>query len=87
MRAHAKNAMPRVDRGVVTSRGQIVIPARMRRKLKIRPGTPVSFFEQGYAIVVQPLTDAYIRSLPGTLGTGGRLLKALMKDKKRERAL
>jgi AbrB family looped-hinge helix DNA binding protein len=74
-----------MEKGVVTTKGQLVIPARLRRRLGIRKGTRVSFQEDCGRLIVQPVTDEYIRSLRGSLGTGGRVLKALLEEKKRER--
>ena len=78
-----------MDKSVVTAKGQIVIPAKLRRKHGIKRGTPVSIFERGTEIVIQPLTDEYIRSLRGIARTWGKgdLLKTLMDMKKVEREL
>ena len=78
-----------MDRSVVTAKGQIVIPAKLRRKHGIKKGTPVSFYERNGEIVLQPLTDEYIRSLQGIARTWGKgdLLKDLMKEKAKEREL
>lgn len=78
-----------MDRSVVTAKGQIVIPAKLRRKHGIKKGTPVSIFERGTEIVLQPLTDEYIRSMRGIARTWGKgdLLKTLMDMKKTEREL
>jgi len=78
-----------MDKSVVTAKGQIVIPSRLRRKHGIKKGTKVSIYDRGSEIVIQPLTDEYIRSLAGIARTWGKgsLLKALVEDKKREREL
>ena len=72
---------------IVNARGQVVIPAELRRKLGIKKGTPVSIKEQNGEIVMQPMTDRYLRSMAGILGTNGKLLKALREEKTREREL
>lgn len=74
-----------MESAIVTTKGQVVIPARIRRRLNIKKGTAICFTEQGNAVLLQPVTDEYIRSLRGSLGTGGKVLKALMAEKKRER--
>ena len=76
-----------MNTSVVTAKGQIVIPAKLRRKLGMKKGTPVSVSEQDGVIMVQPVTDEYLRSLQGILGTKGKLLKALLEEKKKEREL
>jgi len=76
-----------MDKAVVTVKGQVVIPSRLRRKFGIKKGTHVSLFERDGEIVIKPITDEYIRSMAGITGTKGRLLKALKEEKARERAL
>ena len=76
-----------MDKAVVTVKGQVVIPSRLRRKFGIKKGTQVSLFERDGEIVIKPITDEYIRSMAGITGTKGRLLKALKGEKARERML
>ena len=45
-----------MDSVYVTTRGRIVIPARLRRKLCIKTGTKVCFIERGNDILFQPVT-------------------------------
>jgi AbrB family looped-hinge helix DNA binding protein len=76
-----------MDKSVVTVKGQIVIPSKMRRKFGIKRGTQVYLYERGGEIVIRPVTDEYLRSLAGIIGTKGKLLKALMEEKAKEREL
>jgi len=76
-----------MDKSVVTVKGQIVIPSKLRRKFGIKRGTQVYLYERGGEIVIKPVTDEYLRSLAGIMGTKGKLLKALMEDKAKEREL
>ena len=73
---------------IVTSKGQIVIPAEIRRKHGIKKGATLSVVEKGDQIILQPLDTDYFEKMAGILGTKGKLTKALlrerMKDKKRE---
>ena len=71
-----------------TVKGQIVIPATLRKKYGIKNGTKIIVTDIGDAIVLKPVTEQYLRNLQGSLkGKGG--LKVLMeerrKDKERER--
>ena len=72
----------------VTSKGQLVIPAKLRRKYGIKPGTKVCFIEGDREIIFQPVTKEYIRSVSGMLKSGAsvteELLKERAKDKQRE---
>ncbi len=76
-----------MDKASVTIKGQIVIPSRLRRKFGIKKGTQVFLFERGDEIVIKPITDEYIRSMAGVMGTKGKILKALNEDKAKERNL
>ena len=71
----------------VTTKGQLVIPSKLRRKYSIKEGTQVAFVEQENRLVLQPLTPEFIRSLRGSLKGGPSALKALVADRKRERKL
>ena len=72
---------------VVTVKGQIVIPAKIRRKFGIKKGTKVAFVEQKGKLILQPLDKDYFANLAGVLGTKGKLLRSLMESKKKEREL
>jgi AbrB family looped-hinge helix DNA binding protein len=71
-----------------TVKGQIVIPADVRRKLDIKAGTRlnVEVDEEAGRIILTPLTERFIRTLCGR-HKGKQLLKALAQEKKREREL
>ena len=65
----------------VSSKGQIVIPASIRRRLGIKRGTRVLIEEEADKIILKPITRAYVHSLRGRF-KGKGLLKALMADRK-----
>jgi len=71
----------------VTSKGQLVIPSRLRRKLGIRRGTRVVFVEEKGKLLLQPLTPEYVRSLRGSLKGRRSALDFLLEERKRERDL
>jgi AbrB family looped-hinge helix DNA binding protein len=72
----------------VTSKGQLVIPSKLRKKLGIHKGTKVSVTEEGNHLVLRPLTPAYIHSLRGMLPeTTPSALDILFEDHKRDREL
>ena len=76
-----------MDKSVVTVKGQVVIPSKLRRRFGIKKGTQVYLYERDGEIVIRPVTDDYIRSLAGVIGTKGKLLKSLMEEKAKEREL
>ena len=71
----------------VSTKGQLVIPSKLRRKYAIKQGTQVAFLEQDNRLVLQPLTPEFVRSLRGSLKGEPSALKALLEDRKREREL
>lgn len=56
-----------MNTAIVTTKGQVVIPAKLRRKLGIKQGTRVVFDEKNSTIVIRPITEAYVGSLQGML--------------------
>lgn len=52
---------------IVTTKGQMVIPAKVRRLLGIEPGTRVVVNLKNGAFEVRPITEAYIDSIQGML--------------------
>ena len=76
-----------MDTSVVTIKGQIVVPVKIRRKFGIKKGTRIAFVEQDNKLIIQPLDKNYFESMAGILGTGGKVLKSLIDDKKKEREL
>ena len=80
-----------MDSVYVTTRCRIVIPARLRRKLCIKPGTKVCFIEHGSDILFQRVTKEYVRSVCGmlkdTTSATAELLIERKKDREREQAM
>ncbi|MBI2461591.1 MAG: AbrB/MazE/SpoVT family DNA-binding domain-containing protein [Candidatus Rokubacteria bacterium] len=74
-----------METAYVTSKGQLVIPARLRRKYGIKPGTKVYFIEGEPGIIFQPLTRDYIRSVCGMLKHEGPVTQELLKERGRDR--
>ena len=69
----------------VTSKGQLVVPSRIRRKYGIKPGTKICFIERGNEIVFQPVTPEYIRSVCGMLKSETSVTQELLKDRGRDK--
>jgi AbrB family looped-hinge helix DNA binding protein len=71
---------------ITSSKGQIVIPAKIRRKLGIKEGTPIQIDvdELNRRIILTPVTPDYVRSLRGKYKDQG-LMEALRDEKKQEK--
>lgn len=73
-----------MEAAYVTTKGQLVIPAKIRRKLGIKPGTKVCFVERGEEILFQPVTKEYIRSVCGMLKSPTSVTQELLADRKKD---
>jgi AbrB family looped-hinge helix DNA binding protein len=71
---------------VTTSKGQVVIPAKIRRKLGIKEGTyiQIDLDEANKRIILTPVTRGYVDSLRGKY-KGKGLMKALKAEKEQEK--
>ena len=69
----------------VTSKGQLVVPARLRRRYGIKPGTKIRFIERPDGILFQPVTPEYIRSVCGMLSSDTSVTQELLKERTRDR--
>jgi len=74
----------KIETSVVTTKGQLVIPARLRRRFGIKKGTMVTFVEDNGRIIVQPVTRDFIRSLRGSLKGEPSALRGLLDARKRD---
>jgi len=70
---------------VVTTKGQIVIPSRIRRKMNIKKGTRLYVEEKEHEIILKPVTPAYFEKISGILPTKGKLAKALLEERARDK--
>jgi AbrB family looped-hinge helix DNA binding protein len=73
---------------VITAKGQIVIPSKIRKRLNIKRGSRLYIEERGDELILKPVTPGYFEQIAGVLLTKGKLSKALLKerikDKQRE---
>jgi AbrB family looped-hinge helix DNA binding protein len=74
---------------VVTTKGQVVIPSKLRRKYHIKKGTKLHIEDNGNEIVLRPVTPEFIKRLAGILPSKGELTRDLLReralDKEREK--
>jgi AbrB family looped-hinge helix DNA binding protein len=73
------------EQSTVTTKGQLVIPARLRKKYSIRKGTKVAFIEEDNRIVLQPITHEFIRQIRGSLKGKPSAFEFLLKTRREER--
>lgn len=65
-------------------KGQVVLPAETRKKLRLKPGTEFVVDDEDGRITLFPVTDEFIRSLPGSFGDLTDALELLRKDHETE---
>ena len=74
-----------METSVLTSKGQLLIPKRLRTKYGIKSGVKVIFEETKDGLIIKPMDEQYFESFAGILkGTGN--LKEEMKKLKEEEA-
>jgi AbrB family looped-hinge helix DNA binding protein len=69
----------------VSTKGQILIPSKIRRKLNINKGTKIYIEEKENEITLKPITPEAISNIAGMLATGGELTKDLLKERAKDR--
>jgi AbrB family looped-hinge helix DNA binding protein len=68
-----------------TVKGQVIIPAPLRKKFNIRKGTRIAIVEgEGHVILLKPLADDPIEASRGVLRGKSSMVKALLKDRREE---
>ena len=70
-----------------TTRGRIVIPSRISRRLNIKKGTKLCLVEKGDQLILQPLTNDYFEKMAGVLNTKGKGTKAILEERHKEKEL
>jgi len=68
----------------VLGKGQIVIPAAIRKKYRIKPGMAIQIFDYGNVIFLSPPSDDPVQSAMGCLSGQPSLSTELLEDRKRD---
>ena len=74
-----------MDTSVVTTKGQVVVPKKIRSMFHIKRGTQVHFEPRNSEIVLKPLTPEYFEKMAGILGIGGKATKTLLEERAKDR--
>jgi len=73
-----------MEESTMTSKGQIVVPAKLRRRYGLKPGTKVYFIEREKEILFQPVTKEYLKSIHGMLTSKVTMTKELLKERAKD---
>lgn len=68
----------------VSTKGWVVIPAALRKRYRLKPGTVVEFREEGEKILIVPRDSDPVEGLFGKLAGRVSLTKALLEDRAAE---
>jgi AbrB family looped-hinge helix DNA binding protein len=68
----------------VSQKGWVVIPADLRKKYGIKPGSKLQFVDYGGALELIPIPDDPIEAAAGMLKGGKSLTQALLDEHRRE---
>jgi AbrB family looped-hinge helix DNA binding protein len=71
---------------IVTSKGQVVIPSKIRKHLGVKKGTRLYVEERDNEIVFRPVTPQYLKKLAGILPTKGKLSQRLLEERAKDKA-
>jgi len=66
-------------------KGQIVVPAKIRKKLGLTKGSRVAIIEEPNGFSVRPVEREYFDQFAGLLPGKGKASRALLKERRKER--
>ncbi|MCY7311510.1 MAG: AbrB/MazE/SpoVT family DNA-binding domain-containing protein [Bacteroidota bacterium] len=76
-----------METSVLTSKGQLLIPKRLRNKYGIESGVKIVFEEKDGAVVIRPMNKEYFNAFRGILSSTGNLKDEMKKMKTEEKQL
>ncbi|MCY7410409.1 MAG: AbrB/MazE/SpoVT family DNA-binding domain-containing protein [Chitinophagales bacterium] len=74
-----------MEYATLNTKGQIVIPGKLRKKYGLLAGHKVALIEENDRLVLKALNKSHYESLIGTLKGKDSLTAALLKEKKLEK--
>ena len=69
----------------ISPKGWVVIPAELRKKYGLQPGTRVALVDYGSVLAIVPAMSDPVKESAGLLKRNQSLTKALLKERTRER--
>jgi len=76
-----------METSVLTVKGQLLIPKRIRNKYGIKSGVKVIFEETENGVVIRPINENYFKSFRGILKSTGDLKEEMRQMKAEEKKL
>jgi AbrB family looped-hinge helix DNA binding protein len=72
---------------ILSSKGQVILPSGLRKKININKGTKFIIEIDNEKIILTPLNRKLYEKLAGSISQEGKLLKALITEKEKEKNL
>lgn len=72
---------------ILSSKGQVILPSGLRKKININKGTKFIIEIDNEKIILTPLNRKLYEKLAGSISQKGKLLKALIAEKEKEKNL
>jgi AbrB family looped-hinge helix DNA binding protein len=76
-----------METSILTSKGQLLIPKRIRNKYGIKSGVKVIFEDTEGGVVIRPMNEHYFKSFRGILKSTGKLKEEMHEMKEEEKKL
>ncbi|HEU0264746.1 MAG TPA: AbrB/MazE/SpoVT family DNA-binding domain-containing protein [Geobacterales bacterium] len=74
------------NRGKVSTKGQVVIPAELRKRHHLEPGSQVRIYEYGDIICLAPMVEDAVAAAYGALPAGSSLADELLIERVKDSA-
>lgn len=69
----------------ISNKGWVVIPAELRKKYRLEPGSKVHVVDYGGVLTLIPAVDDPVKNVPGMLRSDRSLTEALLESRQEER--
>ena len=76
-----------METSTLTTKGQLLIPKRIRNKYGIKSGVKVAFEETDKGVILKPMNEEYFNSFRGILKSSGNLKDEMREMKEEEKKL
>ena len=76
-----------METSVLTTKGQLLIPKRIRNKYGIKAGVKVIFEETDKGVIIRPMNEEYFNSFMGILKSDSNLKEEMKQYKEEEKKL
>ncbi|MFT4153839.1 AbrB/MazE/SpoVT family DNA-binding domain-containing protein [Parafilimonas sp.] len=74
-----------METSVLTIKGQLLIPKRIRNKYGIQSGVKIIFEETDNGVIIRPMNENYFKSFKGILKSTGSLKEEMHQMKAEEK--